>query len=117
MRFKTYSQRRGCGSKRTRNVADAVQTRNVADSVQTIDGYSLFIFIIIFFYPGLMDCPCLPPPAHKWPVLDGYSATPGGCGEVAITFVRAWGCCKCICPNGDVSASAFVHGDVASAFC
>ena len=25
---------------------------------------------IDFFPPGSMDCPCLPPPAHKWPVLD-----------------------------------------------
>ena len=23
-----------------------------------------------FFNQGLMDCSCLPPPAHKWPVLD-----------------------------------------------
>ena len=31
---------------------------------------TIFIIIIIIINPGLMDCPCLPPPAHKWPVLD-----------------------------------------------
>ena len=46
---------------------DAAGWRRMCTSFQSTSADFFFFF---FFYPGLMDCPCLPPPAHKWPVLD-----------------------------------------------